>query len=101
MVIFRDPVTLLQFFGYSIALSGLVYYKLGAEKFRELTGQARQMWAEKGFASANSALLRKVAVLAGIVIFCLLVLSYFLPPALGAGDSLVDVAHDAKLSGYY
>ena len=32
MVIFGDPVTLQQYFGYSIALAGLVYYKLGAEK---------------------------------------------------------------------
>ncbi|KAA8641301.1 solute carrier 35 member [Aspergillus tanneri] len=29
MVIFLDPVTMQQFFGYSIALAGLVYYKLG------------------------------------------------------------------------
>lgn len=31
MVIFLDPVSGLQFFGYSIALGGLVYYKLGAD----------------------------------------------------------------------
>ncbi|EME77455.1 uncharacterized protein MYCFIDRAFT_46341 [Pseudocercospora fijiensis CIRAD86] len=31
MVIFGDPVSGLQFFGYSIALAGLVYYKLGGE----------------------------------------------------------------------
>lgn len=36
MVIFRDPVTPQQFFGYSIALGGLVYYKLGAEKIQTL-----------------------------------------------------------------
>ncbi|OCK74126.1 TPT-domain-containing protein [Lepidopterella palustris CBS 459.81] len=32
MIIFLDPVTHLQFFGYSLALGGLVYYKLGGEK---------------------------------------------------------------------
>ncbi|KAI9044839.1 TPT-domain-containing protein [Aspergillus affinis] len=41
MVIFLDPVTLQQFFGYSIALAGLVYYKLGAEKMRSLTTDVR------------------------------------------------------------
>ncbi|KAH9845289.1 putative sugar phosphate/phosphate translocator [Teratosphaeria destructans] len=43
MAIFLDPVTLLQAVGYSIALAGLVYYKLGSEKTRELLGnlQAR------------------------------------------------------------
>ncbi|RPA97341.1 TPT-domain-containing protein [Choiromyces venosus 120613-1] len=35
MVIWGNPVTLLQFFGYSIALSGLLYYKLGADKISE------------------------------------------------------------------
>jgi hypothetical protein len=34
MVVFLDPVTLLQALGYSIALAGLVYYKLGAEKLK-------------------------------------------------------------------
>ena len=36
MAIFRDPVTGQQFFGYSIALAGLVYYRLGAEKMKSL-----------------------------------------------------------------
>ncbi|KAI8953650.1 triose-phosphate transporter family-domain-containing protein [Xylaria longipes] len=41
MVIFGDPVTLQQYFGYSIALAGLVYYKLGAEKLQQMTTDAR------------------------------------------------------------
>ncbi|KAL2277814.1 hypothetical protein FJTKL_15107 [Diaporthe vaccinii] len=36
MILFHDPVTGQQFFGYSIALAGLVYYKLGAEKIQSL-----------------------------------------------------------------
>ncbi|EKG14328.1 protein of unknown function DUF250 [Macrophomina phaseolina MS6] len=36
MVLFKDPVTLLQLFGYGIALAGLTYYKLGPEKFKRL-----------------------------------------------------------------
>ena len=46
MVIFRDPVSLVQVFGYGIALSGLVYYKLGAEKLKEYFGQSGRQWAE-------------------------------------------------------
>lgn len=41
MLIFRDPVTGQQFFGYSIALAGLVYYKLGAEKIQNIATDAR------------------------------------------------------------
>nr|AKR71443.1 UDP-galactofuranose transporter [Aspergillus glaucus] len=33
---------------YSIALIGLVYYKLGGDKIREYTGQAGRAWAEYG-----------------------------------------------------
>ncbi|KAI0469554.1 triose-phosphate transporter family-domain-containing protein [Xylaria cf. heliscus] len=41
MTIFGDPVTLQQYFGYSIALAGLVYYKLGAEKLQQMTTDAK------------------------------------------------------------
>ncbi|KAJ5648182.1 sugar phosphate/phosphate translocator [Penicillium lividum] len=48
MMLWNTPVTPLQFFGYSIALIGLVYYKLGGDKIREYTGQANRAWAEYG-----------------------------------------------------
>lgn len=48
MMLWNTPVTALQFFGYSIALIGLVYYKLGGDKIREHTGQAYRAWAEYG-----------------------------------------------------
>ena len=35
-ILFHDPVTGQQFFGYSIALAGLVYYKLGPDKIQTL-----------------------------------------------------------------
>ncbi|EME41527.1 hypothetical protein DOTSEDRAFT_176726 [Dothistroma septosporum NZE10] len=41
MVIFGDPVAPLQFFGYSIALAGLVYYKLGADGVKNLGRDAQ------------------------------------------------------------
>jgi hypothetical protein len=48
MMIWNTPVTALQFFGYSVALVGLVYYKLGGDKIREYTSQANRAWAEYG-----------------------------------------------------
>ncbi|KAI0970696.1 triose-phosphate transporter family-domain-containing protein [Xylaria arbuscula] len=41
LLIFHDPVTLQQYFGYSIALGGLTYYKLGPEKLTQMTTDAR------------------------------------------------------------
>lgn len=41
MVIFGDPVTGQQYIGYGIALGGLTYYKLGAEKMNALVTDAR------------------------------------------------------------
>lgn len=41
MAIFGDPVTIIQYFGYSIALGGLVYYRLGGEKLQQLGRQTR------------------------------------------------------------
>ncbi|KAJ5792796.1 sugar phosphate/phosphate translocator [Penicillium pulvis] len=48
MMLWNTPVSALQFFGYSVALVGLVYYKLGGDKIREYTGQAGRAWAEYG-----------------------------------------------------
>ncbi len=43
MAIFGDPVTGQQYMGYSVALAGLVYYKLGADKMQSLATDAR-LW---------------------------------------------------------
>ena len=41
MAIFGDPVAPLQYFGYSIALGGLMYYRLGGEKLKQLGTDTR------------------------------------------------------------
>lgn len=46
MAIFRDPVTGQQFFGYAIALGGLVYYRLGAEKIQAMAADTRLQIAQ-------------------------------------------------------
>lgn len=71
MVIFQDPVSPLQFFGYSIALGGLVYYKLGADKLKENLGGAQRAWAEYG---ANHPAARKVIIFGGILFTIFLLL---------------------------
>ena len=48
MLIFLDPVSPLQAFGYSIALAGLVYYKLGGEKLKGFIADSQRQWSEYG-----------------------------------------------------
>ena len=82
MMIFRDPVSGLQAVGYSIALCGLVYYKLGADKMKEYIGKGQREWADYG---VRHPALRKVAVL-GLALFVIFLLlggvqqSGYLPP---------------------
>lgn len=71
MVIWHTPVTFTQFFGYSIALAGLVYYKLGADKIREYAGQANRSWAEYG--AKHPAQRRGIVIGAAVLVFFLLV----------------------------
>lgn len=65
MLLFGDPVSLLQAFGYSIALGGLIYYKLGGEKLKDYLGQGSMAWAEFG---QNRPAARKLLVFAAILI---------------------------------
>ncbi|KAJ5997414.1 hypothetical protein N7499_006192 [Penicillium canescens] len=60
MFIFRDPVTAQQFFGYSIALAGLVYYKLGAEKIQTLATDVRLQVGE--YNRSNPAATKGIAI---------------------------------------
>ncbi len=60
MMIWGTQVTPLQFFGYSIALGGMVYYKLGYDQLKGYMGEAGRQWAEFG---ARKPVLRKLAVI--------------------------------------
>jgi len=71
MVIYGSQVTLTQFFGYSIALGGMVYYKLGAETIKSYAGEAGRQWAD--FGNRRPALRRiSVILLSVFVVFALL-----------------------------
>ena len=69
MLIWGTPVTALQFFGYGIALAGMMYYKLGAEQLKGYFNQAGMRWAEFG---VQRPAMRK------IVVFGLVLLTFFL-----------------------
>ena len=76
MIIWRTPVSGLQFFGYSIALGGLMYYRFGADGFKEAAGQASRAWAEYG---VNHPALRKMIVF-GLIMVTIFVLVGGLAP---------------------
>jgi hypothetical protein len=71
MFLFKDPVTLLQAFGYSIALGGLIFYKLGGEKLKEYLGQGSMKWQEFGH---TRPVLRKLMVFAAVVMSMFMIL---------------------------
>ncbi|KAL8968828.1 MAG: hypothetical protein Q9183_002291 [Haloplaca sp. 2 TL-2023] len=55
----KEPFTALQCFGYSIALAGLVYYKLGADTLKAKASDMGRGWADYG---ARHPAMRKVIV---------------------------------------
>lgn len=61
MFMFHDPVTGQQFFGYSIALAGLTYYKLGADNLKSLATDARLRFGE--FRHKNPARTKLIGIL--------------------------------------
>jgi hypothetical protein len=71
MLIFRDPVSPLQAFGYGVALCGLVYYKLGGEKLKEYVGQGQRAWADYG---VRHPALRRVLVFGLVMVTMFLLL---------------------------
>jgi hypothetical protein len=76
MAIWGTPVTALQFFGYGIALSGMMYYKLGAEQLKGYLNQGGMRWAEFG---VQRPAMRKVVVF-GLVLATIFLLLGGLAP---------------------
>lgn len=79
MMIWGTQVTALQFFGYSIALAGMVHYKLGYEAIKGYAGEASRQWADFG---NRQPVLRRVATIA-LVLLTFFVLLGGLAPASG------------------
>ena len=79
LFIFHDPVTLIQYFGYSIALGGLMYYKLGGEKLKQIGTDTR---LTVGSFQRENPLLSKIIMLVAAVGLVLVI--YGCGPSLGA-----------------
>lgn len=64
-------MTGLQFFGYSIALAGLIYFKLGGDTIKAKFSDGGRAWADYG---ARHPALRKVIVFVGMLLLAFIVL---------------------------
>ncbi|KAF1985457.1 TPT-domain-containing protein [Aulographum hederae CBS 113979] len=89
IVFFGDPVSGLQAFGYSIALAGLVYYKLGADKIKEHLAQGVRAWADYG---VRHPIMRKLIVF-GLVILGMFVLVGGVAPKIAPDYDPAKYAH--------
>ena len=76
IAIWGTPISGLQYFGYSVALAGLVYYKLGGATIKAQLSEMNRAWAEYG---AKHPALRKVIVLGSVLILLFLVLGGLAP----------------------
>ena len=76
MLIWGTPVTPLQFFGYSIALGGMLYYRLGADQLKGYLQQAGRRWSEFG---VQKPALRKGIVFASVILTIFLLLGGLAP----------------------
>ncbi|KAK0634854.1 triose-phosphate transporter family-domain-containing protein [Bombardia bombarda] len=76
MVIWGTQVSGLQFFGYSIALGGMVYYKLGYEALKGYAGEAGRQWADFG---NRQPVLRRIAIIVFAIMLIFVLLGGFAP----------------------
>ena len=76
IAIWGTPISALQYFGYSIALGGLIYYKLGAATMKAQLSEIGRLWAEFG---SNRPALRKVIVFGGILVMLFVILGGLAP----------------------
>lgn len=76
IAIWGTPISGLQYFGYAIALCGLVYYKLGAATIKASFSEVGRLWAEFG---SNRPALRKVIVFGGTLMMLFIILGGLAP----------------------
>jgi hypothetical protein len=65
IIIWGTMISSLQIFGYSIALGGMLWFKLGPEKLKEVFSNAGRSWAEFG---ATKPVLRKLLILVLVIV---------------------------------
>lgn len=71
IMIWGTPVSALQYFGYGVALCGLVYFKLGGDTIKAQFSEGNRQWAEYG---AKHPALRKVIVFGSILLTVFIIL---------------------------
>ena len=76
IAIWGTPVTALQIFGYSIALCGMIYYKLGADNIKSFFAELTRQWAEYGVKHPAQ---RKVVVFFAVLFTIALILGGLAP----------------------
>ena len=79
ILLWGDPVTATQYFGYGIALCGLVYFKLGAATITAQFREGKRQWAEYG---AKHPAQRK-AVIFGTILCVIIMLMGGIAPRAG------------------
>jgi hypothetical protein len=92
IAIWGTPISGLQYFGYSIVLCGLVYYKLGGEAIKTQLGEMTRLWAEYG---ARHPALRKAFVFGVVLLFVILLLGS-LAPSVGYNSIQSVIGAEAK-----
>jgi hypothetical protein len=76
ILIWATPISRLQAFGYSIAILGMLYYKLGQKELKPYIAEAGRRWSEFG---ANRPVLRKLLVIGAIFTTVIIVLGGLAP----------------------
>jgi hypothetical protein len=76
MLIWGTKVSGTQFFGYAIALGGMLYYKLGTEQLKQHIGNAGRSWSEFG---VQRPIARKLVVFGLVVVTMMLLLGGLAP----------------------
>lgn len=76
IAIWGTPISALQYFGYAIALGGLVYYKLGGATIKAQFSEMGRAWAEYG---AKHPALRKLIVFGSVILLLFIVLGGLAP----------------------
>jgi len=78
IMIWGTPISALQYFGYAIALCGLVYFKLGGDTIKAQFFEANRQWAEYG---AKHPAWRKIMVFGVILLTVFAILGGIAPGA--------------------
>lgn len=76
IAIWGTEISGLQMFGYAIALGGLMYYKLGADKLKDYYGQGSRAWQDY---SSRNPIMRKLIIFGGAILFIFLILGGLAP----------------------